>query len=93
MSRKKRRARKAGGTSVPRFFAKSKGSKSKPEILKHGGTGGENRRKRRKFVMGLRASQKASPSAKILTQRHQFLISSVLFGFPSVPSVFQDFWF
>jgi hypothetical protein len=73
-------------------------TKAKPENLKHGGYGGKNRRKGSEEIRGYEAGLAIPCSCKaavLLSAPHNPLISSDPFlrFFPSVPSVFQDFWF
>jgi len=80
--------------------SRKKKTKSKPEILKHGGNGGKNRRKQRFFGVVSRNRKPGQPRRITSKFTHESRAhrpnpkkSSVPSGFSSVPSVFQDFWF
>jgi hypothetical protein len=72
-------------------------AKSKPEILKHGGNGGKNRRKDLRKSVGCEARSTAPQSRRNITKParpyNPLIPSDLSSGFSSVSSVFQDFWF
>src|SRR5258708_21877251 len=72
------------------FFPQTKTKPTaKPEILKHGGNGGEKPEETEEILRGIPADQKIWPSAKMLTQRHYFLILRSLWFSPPFPPCFK----